>query len=235
MYARRLNDKGLEQFTIYIRDLRSGKTPVTPSYLLDADEWSENLDISVEVDIPVFASRFELGCYLVDIFQEVDIQPYIGDSGFWSWFALLWFEQLCVKKADLLSPAREENYVLSEKYTNRPRHSIYMTWQLVNRYGDDVRFMLNKEPHTRGEITEQLMARQDILSSEGVMKLANTLYKDEETGSFKRGAGGRTSSGCVARYILVLQQLGRTFDIFSTTKEELAQLLPTEFNRFTNE
>jgi len=92
--------------------------------------------------------------------------------------------------------------------------------------------MLCKEPSTRGEIIEQMMARQEIFASDAAMRLASSLYFDEERRSFKRGAAGRTSAGCVARYISWIQQLQLTFDIFSVTLEKLEELLPKEFDRF---
>lgn len=161
------------------------------------------------------------------------MQRYMGDVGFWSWFSLLWFDQLCpVKKDGTRNPSREYNYILSRKYNHRPRHAIYMTWQLVDQYGADSRFMLSKEPSTRGEITEQMMARQEILSSDGVMRLASYLYFDMHSGTFKKGAASRTSAGCVNRYVAWLQQIQLTFDIFSISRDELAELLPPEFDRF---
>ena len=106
-----------------------------------------------------------------------------------------------------------------------------MTWQLVDRYGEDARFMLSKLT-ARGEIIEQMMARQEFLSSEGAVRLASYLYFDPQSGGFKKGSAARKSAGCIARYIAWLQQLQLTFDIFSTTDRELKQLLPAEFNRF---
>ena len=156
----------------------------------------------------------------------------MGDSGCWSWFALCWFAQLCPKKNGKMKPRKSYNYILSRSYNHRPRHAVYMTWQLVQRYGKDAEFMLCKEPSTRGEITEQMMARQEMLSSEATMRLARSLYFDPASGIFKRGAAARKSAGCVYRYINWIQQLQLTFDIFSTTKEELEELLPKEFDRF---
>lgn len=107
-----------------------------------------------------------------------------------------------------------------------------MTWQLVNRYGADAKFLLSKEMATRGEITEQLMARQDNLSSEGIMLLASKLYFDPRTNSFKKGAASRTSPGCVSRYLVWLDQLKINYDVFMMSADDLESLLPNEFARF---
>ncbi len=232
MKVRKLNEYGISEFFKFIEGLRSNVSINTPTYLLEDDRSSVPLGEDIDVGEVSFKSRFEMGLYLVEIFKGHSIQPLIGDSGFWSWFALKWFDQLCPTKGDLRKPSKEYNYILSNNYNHRPRHSIYMTWQLVDRYGNDVQFMLSKGPETRGELTEQMMARQDFLSSKGVMELASTLYFDPQTGVFKKGAAARKSAGCVQRYVSWLQQLQLTFDIFSTTQDELGALLPTEFDRF---
>ena len=233
MIIRKLNEQGLQEFESFVDQLRSGIELNIPAYLLEQDRSSERLDIDIEVDADrQFNSRYDLGDYLVNLLNEANIQKYMGDRGFWSWFALLWFSQLCPKKAGKLKPSKSYNYILSGSYNHRPRHAIYMTWQLVQRYGEDSRFMLCKAPSTRGEITEQMMARQEMLSSEAVIRLASILYFDPANASFKKGAASRKSAGCVARYVSWIQQLQLTFDIFSTTKEELEELLPSEFDRF---
>lgn len=233
MKVRKLNEHGINQFTIFIDNCRSGVRQNIPSYLLDDESSSELIDIDIEIIEKVFNSRFEIGIYLREVFKDKDIQPLIGDTGFWSWFALYWFDQLCPSSADgLRKPSKEYNYVLSKNYNHRPRHSIYMTWQLVNRYGNDAKFMLSKEPSTRGELTEQMMARQEFLTSDGVMRLASALYYDDQTGSFKKGSASRKSPGCINRYVNWLQQLQVTYDIFSISKEDLERLLPSEFKRF---
>jgi hypothetical protein len=233
MKVRKLNDHGIAEFTTFIDNCRSGVKQNIPSYLLNDDRSSVPLGIDLEVIDREFASRFEIGVYLQEVFEGADIQSLIGDQGFWSWFALLWFDKLCPSSGDgIRKPSKEYNYILSKNYNHRPRHAIYMTWQLVNRYGDDVKFMLSKKASTRGELTEQMMARQEILTSDGVMRLASALYYDNETGIFKKGSASRKSAGCVARYISWLQQVQMTYDIFSTSKEELEELLPEEFGRF---
>ena len=232
MKVRKLNEHGLNEFTNFVNNLRKGNEQNTPSYLLDSEESSEAIELVLDVIDQPFESRYEMGVYLVELFENHKLQLYMGDIGFWSWFALLWFEQLCSERKGKRNPSKDYNYVLSKKYNHRPRHAIYMTWQLVNRYGEDAIFLLSKEMSTRGEITEQMMARQEILSAEGVMKLANSLYFDPVTGIFKKGAAARAGAGCVTRYIHWLDQLKLTYDLFLLSKDELEELLPAEFNKF---
>jgi hypothetical protein len=232
MKVRRLTKSGLDDFSSFIEGLRNGNQSNTPLFLLETDEHSEAINLDLEVGDQTFSSRYEMGVFLVSLFNGQDIQEYLGDMGFWSWFALLWFDQLCPEKNGVPKPSRAYNYILSAKYNHRPRHAIYMTWQLVNRYGPDAKFLLSKEMSTRGEITEQLMARQENLSSEGIMLLASKLYFDNETESFKKGAASRTGAGCVSRYLIWLEQLKLNYDVFMMQLGDLESLLPKEFERF---
>lgn len=232
MRVRRLNSHGLSEFSSFVSELRDGVTSALPSHLLDSEDSSESIDLAVEVPEVTFASRFDMGVLLVDLFGDADIQEYHGDPGFWSWFALLWFEQLCPNKNQIWKPSKEYNYILSADYRHRPRHSVFMTWQLVDRYREDARFMLCRDPSIRGEIAEQLLARQSFLTSDAAMRLASSLYMDTTSGTFKTGAAARESAGCVPRFIMWLQQLQLTYDIHSITKKQLESLLPDEFDRF---
>ena len=232
MRLRKLTDEGLSEFSHFIRNLKVGQDLQTPKYLLDSDEYSDVVELNLDITEECFSSRYEMGEYLVGLFNGEDVSSYLGDSGFWSWFALLWFDQLCPTSSGRRVPSMEYNYILSPQYNHRPRHAIYMTWQLVSRYGSDVLFLLGKEMSTRGELTEQMMARQENLSSKSVIGLASKLYLNPKTRTFKKGAASRTGAGCIARYISWLDQLRLTYDLYSITKEDLEELLPSEFDRF---
>ena len=232
MKTRKLTTRGLSEFSRFIQNLRNGNDLQTPLYLLENPEYSSAIELDLEVTQASFSSRYEMGEYLVWIFKDKNINPYLGDAGFWSWFALFWFDQLCPIKNGRRSPSMEYNYILSPKYNHRPRHAVYMTWQLVSRYEYDALFLLGKPMSTRGELTEQMMARQENFSMESVIKLASKLYLDPATRTFKKGAASRKGAGCIARYILWLDQLKLTYDLFSISSENLSELLPSEFDRF---
>lgn len=234
MKVRKLNEHGLVAFRNFIDDLSNGIEQNTPLYLLEDNGSSEEIEADIDAAAKPFSSRYEMGVYTAELLKGHSVQQYIGDVGFWSWFALYWFDQLCPLRSNGMrsKPSKYYNYVLSKDYRHRPRHAVYMTWQLVNRYGENARFLLSKEMSTRGELIEQIMARQYFLGYEGVMNVASKLYSDNEKKSFKKGSTGRRAQGCVARFVSWLQQLELTYDLYSIAGEELEELLPTEFNRF---
>lgn len=233
MKIRKLNKSGIIEFERFIENLRNGGKQNTPDHLLTDPSTSEVLEVDLELEKGSFSNRYELGIYLVEKLNDMDMQKIIGDSGFWSALALFWFDQLCPLKADgSRKPSMVYNYILSENYNHRPRHAIFTTWQLVELYGEHSRYLLSRELPVRGELIEQLMARQYFLSCTGVMQAASTLYYDPERKTFKKGAAGRTSAGCVYRFVSWLQQLEINYDLFSISSDDLINLMPKEFERF---
>lgn len=233
MKIRKLNKTGIKEFERFIENLRNGGKQNTPDYLLTDPSTSQSLEFDLELDKGTFANRYDLGVYLVEKLTDIDTHKIMGDSGFWSSLALFWFDQLCPLKADGgRKPSMVYNYILSENYNHRPRHAIFTTWQLVELYGVHSRYLLSRELPVRGELIEQLMARQYFLSCTGVMQAASTLYYDPERETFKKGSAGRTSAGCVYRFVIWLQQLEINYDLFSISSEDLISLMPNEFERF---
>ena len=232
MLARRLNEFGTSEFRRYIDETRNGGTAEPPISILEDHQTSEPLECSIELDRRSFRSRFDMGVYITSKIEDGVYQQFLGDAGFWNWLALYWFDDLCPLTSNLRKPSMYYNYILSSDYRHRPRHALHMSWRLVRNYGKKAQFLLSKPMSVRGEIIEQMMARQDILSFHGVMTLASELYTDEKTGKYKKGAAARKSAGCVSRYIVWLQQLDLTYDLYSIVSSDLRSLLPAEFARF---
>lgn len=233
MKLRKLNKSGIKEFERFIENLRNGGKQNTPDYLLTDPSTSEIMEFELDLEKGSFSNRYELGIYLVEKLKGTDVQKLMGNSGFWTALALFWFDQLCPLKADgSRKPSMVYNYILSENYNHRPRHAIFTTWQLVDLYGEHSRYLLSRELPVRGELIEQLMARQYFLSCTGIMQAASTLYYDPERKTFKKGSAGRTSAGCVYRFVSWLQQLEINYDLFSISSDDLIKLMPKEFERF---
>ena len=230
-YIRRLNEEGLATFEKHIQDRQSGHNPASIDYILNDDRYSDTLVDAIEIECKAFNSRYEMGKYLTKIFKSVDIQPYLGDSGFWSWLALFWLDQLSPYGKKIGKPY---NYILSKNYNHRPRHAILTSWMLVDLLDDKSQFLLSKKMHERGDLVEQITARQHLTSCKGVMLAAHRLYADDEKKTFKRGATSTKRRGNIRRFISYLQQLELTYDLGLISEVTLIDLLPDEYSGFLN-
>lgn len=232
--VRRLNEKGLKFFQDYIGRIAGGEKSDPPFAILTNDDWSEPVDFNLEVDESQgFATRYEMGEYLERLFHDINAQHILPDIGLWSWLALLWFDQLCPAKADSTrKPSKPYNYILSPNYNHRPRHALRTTWQLVSGYGESARFLLSKGPNERGELLEQLAARQFIFSCRGIIETASRLYSDPARNTFKVGSTSQKRRGNIRRYISYLQQLELTYDLYTLPGDEIINMLPAEYSGF---
>lgn len=231
--ARRLNAQGLQAFEEHIRELANGAKLATPAHLLVDPRYSDVIEIDCTVEQRSFETRFALGAYLVDALKETPPQAVMGDAGFWSWLALYWFDQLCPpQKNGTRKPSKAYNYILSSNYNHRPRHAVYTTWMLVNQYGETALFLLSKALHERGELIEQLAARQYLISCHGVIETAKELYYDPKRRTFKRGSASRKRQGSITRYVSYLQQLDLTYDLGTIASDALLGMLPDEYSAF---
>ena len=233
MRARRLTQAGLYRFQSYLQDLRANPLALPPADLLIHNHFSEGLESEIFPARRQFQTRYEIGQYLVELLAGQNTRSILGDRGFWSWLALYWFDQLCPPAATGARKASKPyNYLLSEDYKHRARHSLRTTWLLVERYGPAVMFLFSREPSVRGELIEQLAARPYYLECRGIIELASHLYFDPQRQSFKSGATSGRRKGNIRRFIAWLQQLELTYDLYTIKKEKLLELLPGEYAAF---
>lgn len=230
---RRLNERGLKFFHNYIDRIAGGEKSDPPIAILTDDNWSDTVEFTKEIEMKTFKTRYEMGEYLEQLFRDINSQDIISDIGLWSWLALLWFDQLCPTKSDgTRKPSKPYNYILSPNYNHRPRHALRTTWQLVSKYSGNTRFLLSKSPNERGELLEQLAARQFFIGCTGIIEAASQLYTDPLRNTFKRGSTSQKRRGNIRRFINYLQQLELTYDLYILPGNEIIKMLPREYSGF---
>jgi len=248
---RKLNEKGLLMFGDFLKECYAQKfVQDIPVNLLQSSATSEVIDDVIELDEKKkFKNRYELGCYLTEKFEPVNMQAYLGDEGFWSALAIIWFDQLTIlkkktKEGKVITEHRiveDVNYKYSKKFGRQQRHAIYTTWRLVSEHGEHVRFFMSNNLTMRGEFTELLMGTQKYINLKSVIEAADKIYRDEKSQtdwSWKVGATTRVSrggrGGDIGRYIDWLKQININYDLYKISTDDLVGLLPSEFNRFLN-
>jgi hypothetical protein len=97
----------------------------------------------------------------------------------------------------------------------------------------NARALLVQPLHKPGEFVEQLASRPELATSPAIVGAATLLYLDPKKGALKRGAGG-SGAGSPRRFAAVVAQFDVTYDLFTLTPEQLAAILPPEFDKFKN-
>jgi hypothetical protein len=239
--VRVLNADGIAAFERYLLGLRGGSREAAPVELLLNPAYSSPFGTRCDIGPRKFSSRYELGVYLVEILSSANRHDLSRDCGLWTWFALYYFEQICPSTPEGSRDVRSiQAYVLPNKYDYRIyyRHLVRTPWLVVSDHAQYGRLLLvppgaaeNAPLATRGEILEQLAARQELIGNRAVIETAYRLYFDESKGRPRRGAAG-SAGGSPRRLAIILQQLGLTFDLGACAAATIDGLLPREFDRW---
>jgi hypothetical protein len=242
---RTLNDEGVGRFADFLNRLRTGGNSPLPNDLLNNPDTSNELPMAVSVERKpgglLFSNRFAFGSYLCERLAALDSRSISRNSGLWTWLALYYFDQLCLPdKNGVRRPLANEAYVLAKefKFDSYYRHLVRTAWLAVLEHGNKSKVLLlppgqpkGSPLGQRGEIIEQLAARQSMFGSQTIVSAAYKLYFDEETERPRRGSGG-AGAGSPRRLALITQQLDLTFDLRACDVDRFIKLLPKEFNRW---
>lgn len=232
----RLNEAGIARFQAFIDSQSTAEpesfdidTVTDPRYSAPAGN-----ECSV-ADTCDFTTRFEAAEELTRILCEAGLTDPAFDRGVWCWMSWLWFESLCPLDSNgKRKPLESARWILSLDYNRYYRHLLAGPWWIFASHSDDperARALLCTPVAKPGELVGQIASRQELVSNPGLVGLLTRLFYDANTGKLKRGHGGK-AGGSPRRFADVINQLDMIWDLYSTTTDELAILLPSEFDRY---
>ena len=85
--------------------------------------------------------------------------------------------------------------------------------------------------HSPGEIVEQLTSSQEFIQNKAIIEAATKLYLNPATGRPKKGAPGK-QPGAARRFATLMNQLDRTWDLYSMDADQILAKLPHEFDGY---
>lgn len=230
--VRRLNSVGISVFEQYLSQRRNGEEPgAPPTELLLDEDTTEELDIEVVVEDREFDDRMEFAKYLNSAFDEP--RPALEkDQGVWTWLALFYINEICPPGN---RPNKLYQYVLrgDENYRHYYRHLVNGPYRLYRLHGETARSMLAGPVHQHPDMAEQIASRQEVVTNEAFIRVADYLYWDPQRQDHSVGATSRNREGNVRRLIDLHDQLERTYDLLGMDAESIEGLLPTEFDEWT--
>lgn len=236
MKLRRLTIEGIAKFDAYFGDLRVMPRAEPPQLLLVDSAASSAIDVDVDVEHIRFASRFEFAEYLHEKLVGANLSHAELDSGLWAWLTLFYFDQLCPPNKEGGRKAGERARYIPDVGNFRKfyRHLLLGPFMIYRAHAGDIsraRGLLASVLSTPGDVVEQLVARQELITNKAVVGVATSLYVDKVTGKLKKGSGGK-GPGSPRRLVDIVDQFDVTYDLYAMTPEMLLNLLPAEFNRF---
>ena len=231
---RKLNEKGLTEFTKWIVD---GGKGLLPLHLLESRQYSVPTDYQISTDLPVLNDKIQFGEYLIELLDKIPFTDIDGDKNFWSTLALVWFDRITVRDDQNNRTVQElARYVLSLS-SNNYRHLVRTPWALTRLHGVYSKFLL--APISKS--TVQLSVNSDVLNNFGsrvsmlrnkqVVKLFSKLYYDQNKNSLKDVSGSRIAGGPRRAGILV-RQLSLNYDLERMSEEAIFKILPKEYDQW---
>lgn len=186
---------------------------------------------------PSWETRFDFATDCYEAFGQEAIRDYLYDGGLWDWIVARYFTKFCKIKSDgsFNAGAWPTLFLKAETWNRYYRHHAagpIFACQAHPNNGAAALVVLANPLDTPGELAEQLLSRQDVLTSYSSIGAATLLYVDPSTLTAVSGAASKNSPGTSRRYGLYLKQLELTYDLGSMTPVELLRMLPDEYSNF---
>jgi len=236
MKVRRLTQKGIEEFRMYLAAIRSGAVAEPPRHLLTAPDASAPVQGSPEIEETTFGTRLDAARYLDRAFSGLKLDSIETDVGLWSWLSLFYFDQVCPPGPNRLrKPGRDYRHILEPGYRHGHRHLLggdYLVYTVYDLGEGLCKLLLYTPCHVESRFHHELATRQSLITNKGILQAVHDLHLDKKAGRPKRGTLVRNGPGTLFRLIDVIQQLDLTYDLYSMTGEQILQLLPAEFDRW---
>jgi hypothetical protein len=138
-----LNRLGLEELRAYLARLRDGGDEAPPFALLDDAAYIRELPVELQVGVPIFASRLELGHHLTNLLEPLGADVTDRDLGLWAWLSLAWFDQVCpLEESGKRLPGRDYRHIPDFSFRNKHRHLLLGPFQLYRRHGASAALLL---------------------------------------------------------------------------------------------
>ncbi len=239
---RRLNEEGIRLFHLYLDSLAGDAPQEHPAGLLVDEETSTPIPaVHVEIEKRRFERRFDLARYLHERFEPhaEALREVERDKGLWAWLALLWFETLCpAGRGHRRQPGDRARWIpMLDKRRLYHRHLVlgpYLVYRAFAPEAERAMALLFDPPNRSRSTLVREITERTFATSPAVVEGVTRLYYAKEKGQMKRGAGG-AAPGSVKRFVDLMSQLDRTYDLWAINCDQLLSLLPDEFSKYREE
>lgn len=235
-HLRNLNENGIKQFGYFLDSLTTASPHSFPAHLLDDPAASCDVPGGAVLEKRRFETRYDFGCYLTAVLTDRVPSAMLQEPGIWAWLSMFYFDQLCKKKKDgRLVPGERAKWIPDSDYRRYYRHLVSGPYNVCRVFARDpsaCKALLLNTLDTPGELYEQVAARQHLVTNRGLITAMSRMYIDPRQGKLQRGVGGKGPGSARRLAFDVLVQFDLTFDLYSMSSDEIAGVLPREFDKF---
>jgi hypothetical protein len=236
MRLRRLSQQGLQELADELERVRSGETKALSRDLESSDRFSAEVKPVIELPKQTFKNRFAVAEYLFRCLGDGVLEGLEEDIGVWGWLSGSLFDQLCpLDNKGRRQPGELARWIPDPSNFQRYyRHLLAGPYRMYRLHKDNTRramAMLWAPLDKPGELYEQLVSRQEMVTNPAIMDTAISLYFDRTSSEPKRGAAGK-GAGSARRLAKLIGQFDVTWDLNLLSAAQLMTMLPGEFTRF---
>jgi len=231
---RTFSTTGINEFERIIGEIRSGSLNEVPQQILFDEDFTEPLEPIINIEKVSYKNKSEFVPYVSEHLNLRSNKDLYFNKGLWTWLTAFFFDNVCPVDGNGKRKVNENAfYVLNDpkKYTKYNRHLLAYPCRIYSELGDAAKIFLIGTFQTRGEITEQFGAHQEIALNKGILEAANIMYWDESKKVLKKGAAGK-GAGSARRFVRIIGQYQMTYDLKSMNGPEIVDLLPREFSKW---
>ena len=244
MWVRSFNEQGMQTFQTFLDRYQEGTAQIEDAeQLAKSTQYSEIIEPRISIDIPRTCLKRELAALVVNSFteagyDELPTRASARNRGLWTWLAAASFHLIRSRAIRRGKPLLRDYsyYILSDSGLRYYRHRIAGPARIHWLFRDaprEARLFLNSEIDQVSEFEERLAVTMRYISNRELMNVADTLYFDTKTFKQKRGAvSDANRRGVLRRFMTVIDQLDRTYDLYSMRADQILELLPPEFDRW---
>ena len=254
-----LNKDGIEEFREFIKNRINGNTDISIDDILLNNDYVEETPFK-EIDREKkYKDRYDLAEYLYRIlvndysdnrskYGRENVDEYGKSVGLWSWFALVYFDQLYDPNNKKL---KDPVHFIFAPYDGQRwyRHSVHTAFYLLHDFPKIARVLISTDVAVHGGLIESVLSRDFIMKSDVAMQLVNEIYSDPETGSYKAKSSNRIPAdktkwltksgkanemghGGIERFTKIFQRLKLTHHVQSLDSDMALDLMGDEFKMF---
>ena len=230
---------GIQLAQRYLQSIRNSGWMPLPAGLLTDPDYVVPMTPAVYVEARPFANRREAGQYLEEQLASLGSEEVAGNADLWSWLGIFYLESMNQDRTSRQGEYPELAYLIdpqSHDSRDRSHHRLMMAYDIWTQWGERAWYLLEEPASSMGQFALRVVQSPEIFRSEGIVTLAHELYADKATGRLRPRTLGTSQAtappGSLPRLIAVLNQLSMTYDVYGMTPEQLAPLLPQEFDAF---
>lgn len=227
----RFNDKGVASFREFLAALRDDPTIAVPTGLLSKSSLVERLPEPIQAEPRRFKNRMAFAQWLHAAAAGTRVP--LQDAGFWSWLTLLLFDQVCPEKNGERAIKEEVRYIPQLSNARRYyRHALVGPYLILDQHKSDqdqATALLCGALDRPNDEAYRLFIENGLMVHHCAVSVLTDLYYDPVKNRLRRGSQTK-SAGAIRRFVKVLHQYSRTYDLDVLSSSRLKNMLPAEFN-----